>query len=91
MAINRSINSTNLTVDHNLINGYRGNTEDGEIKGSDYVEGSPVFTDASNADFRIKASSPAIDAGFSTFAPGDDFEGNSRPQGTGYDIGAYEY
>ena len=79
----------NLIVDHNLIDGYMGYF--GEIYGSDSVVGNPMFVNFSGADFHLLESSPAIDNGSSIDAPNDDFYGNSRPQGTGYDIGAYEY
>jgi hypothetical protein len=79
----------NLTVDHNLIDGYRG--YDTETYGTDYVEGDPLFVSASGADFHLQQNSPAIDKGSSSDAPGNDYEGNPRPHGNGYDIGAYEY
>lgn len=41
--------------------------------------------------YRLTAGSPAIDAGTRTRAPSSDFEGVSRPQGRGVDIGAYEW
>ncbi|MEA2000248.1 MAG: choice-of-anchor Q domain-containing protein, partial [Euryarchaeota archaeon] len=46
----------------------------------------------SGHDFTLQSTSPAIDAGIST-APTvtDDYWGTSRPQGSAYDIGAYEY
>ena len=78
----------NLTVDYNLIDGYRG--YDDEIYGSDYLEGDPMFVNPSRADFHLQEGSPAIDNGSSVDAPNDDFNGNPRPQGDGYDIGAYE-
>jgi hypothetical protein len=59
--------------------------------GSDYVEGLPRFVDPYGADFHLQATSPAIDKGSSIDAPVDDYDGTPRPQGTGYDIGAYEY
>jgi hypothetical protein len=80
----------NVTIDHNLIDGYRG-YEDTETYGTDYVEGEPLFLSASGADFHLQQNSPAIDKGSSSDAPGDDYEGNVRPYGNGYDIGAYEY
>ena len=41
-------------------------------------------------DYHLQPGSPAIDAGTATGAPTVDLEGNPRPAGTGYDIGAYE-
>ena len=38
----------------------------------------------------LLAGSPAIDAGTNTGAPADDQRGVARPQGAGFDIGAYE-
>ena len=38
-----------------------------------------------------KAGSVAIDAGSAESAPSIDIEGNARPCGQGYDIGAFEY
>ncbi len=42
------------------------------------------------SDFRLLATSPAIDAGTATGAPADDLEGNPRPVGAAVDLGAYE-
>lgn len=78
-----------LTVDHNLIDGYSG--APGDIYGTEYVEGNPRFKATSQADFHLQADSPAIDKGSSLSAPDDDFEGDPRPQGIQYDIGADEY
>jgi len=79
----------NLTVDHNLIDGYRG--YENETRGDDYVEGDPMFVNPSGADFHLQEGSPAIDNGSAVDAPSDDFDGNPRPQGAGYDIGCYEF
>jgi hypothetical protein len=79
----------NLTVDHNLIHGFR--DYDDEIKGSDYLEGDPLFVNAAGADFHLRPNSPAVDNGSSNSAPANDYDGNTRPRGNGYDIGAYEY
>ncbi len=42
-------------------------------------------------DFHLQAISPCIDSGTSSSAPSIDTEGTPRPQGAGYDMGAYEY
>jgi hypothetical protein len=73
------------TVDHNLCYGAGG------CGGSDTVIGDPLFVNPSAADFHLQSNSPAINAGSSLNAPNTDFDGNFRPQGAGYDIGAYEY
>jgi hypothetical protein len=45
-------------------------------------------------DYHLQAGSPAIDAGAANFggvdAPSDDFDGDARPQGPAFDIGADE-
>ena len=51
----------------------------------------PLFVNLSENNFHLTENSPCIDAGDSTNIPDFDFDENSRPQGTGYDIGAYEY
>jgi parallel beta-helix repeat protein len=64
--------------------------------------GNPRFADSANRDFRLCSAagvphsscvgvSVAIDAGVALGAPYDkDYSGTSRPQGAGWDIGAYE-
>lgn len=53
--------------------------------------GDPLFVDMINSNYRLQPESPCIDAGTSAGAPGDDIEGVTRPQGAGYDMGAYEF
>ena len=50
----------------------------------------PQFSDLSQGDFRLRASSPCIDSGVNVGVTAD-FAGNPVPQGDGPDIGAYEY
>ncbi len=80
---------SSLSVDHNLIDGYRGG--DNEIKGSSFVEGNPFFLNVVNSDFHLGSNSPAINSGSSLNAPNEDFDSVKRPQGSGYDMGAFEY
>jgi len=42
-------------------------------------------------DFHLQSSSPAINAGLAFSEVTTDYDGVSRPQGSAYDIGAYEY
>ncbi len=80
---------------------------EGEIvdsSGSKYAAVPPtdVFTNPSERDYRLKRGSRAVDAGidpapffpsdkFSGFDLAKDVSGVSRPQDSGWDIGAYEY
>jgi hypothetical protein len=43
------------------------------------------------SDYGLQASSPAKDAGTSLSQVTNDYLGVSRPQGSGYDMGAFEY
>jgi len=84
--VNPAVPTQTLSVDHNLIDGFRGT--EGEIYGDSYVEGDPLFVNAAGADFHLQNNSPAIDAGVAASAPATDFDG--RPRDAQPDIGAYE-
>jgi len=57
------------------------------------LDSDPLFADRINDNFYLLESSPAIDGGVDLSTEGivDDYEGNSRPKGNGYDLGAFEY
>jgi hypothetical protein len=59
--------------------------------GWDWINGEdePLFAGA--GDYHLTAASPCIDTGTATGAPGDDIDGQPRPQGAGYDMGSDEY
>jgi hypothetical protein len=61
----------------------------GPISVSGAMDTNPMFVDPTSNNFHLSSTSPAIDQ--VTSGPPVDFEGDSRPQGSGYDIGADEY
>ncbi len=81
-----------VTIDHNLFDAYRGYAANHqkEQRGKIYLQGNPQFVDADSGNFKLKPNSPAIDRGKSLRVPNQDFDSNPRPQGNGYDLGAFE-
>jgi hypothetical protein len=83
----------NISIENNLMN------VDQVIFGLDcgytiknnLVKTDPLFVNHSIRDYNLQASSPAIDNGMALHHITNDFDGTLRPQGEGYDIGAYEY
>jgi hypothetical protein len=71
-------------VSHNAITG-------GSSVGSNVITSNPMFTSESGKDFTLQPGSPLIDAGVDVGSPFDvDKNGAQRPQGGGWDMGAYE-
>jgi hypothetical protein len=50
-----------------------------------------LFADPVSFDLHVLETSAAVDNGTPMDAPSEDYVGNPRPSGSGYDIGAYEY
>ena len=48
----------------------------------------PLFVDITNSNFRLQSTSPAIDK--VDTGPATDIDGNPRPRGVKFDLGAYE-
>lgn len=65
---------------------------EGGYPGEGNIDSDPGFVDVAGGDYHLGSASVCIDAGTSTEygLPDHDIEGNPRPQGEGYDIGAYE-
>ena len=82
--------SGGITIDYNLYYNSAGFWNPSSAFGTNYVQGNPLLTNPTS-DFSLQSGSPAVDAGLSNGAPAADYIGTSRPQGAGYDIGAYEY
>ena len=75
-------------VEHNLIGPSLGSG----AAGSNSVRNDPLFVDLGGMNFRLKAGSPAIDAGMGGQNLGvSDAWGNARVAGKAVDIGAFEY
>jgi Right handed beta helix region len=80
-------------VDTNIL--YR-NGDGGVEKGcstmnaSGNVNADPRFVARSQANFQLRAGSPAIDRARGDFSLRSDIRGRARPRGRGYDVGAFE-
>ncbi|MFW6146098.1 MAG: PKD domain-containing protein [Planctomycetota bacterium] len=68
-------------------------TQDPDTLGPGEFEATPeeVFVDFAGGDYRLKPSSPAIDAGVPVDGITEDFAGTPLPVGAAPDIGALEY
>ena len=64
---------------------------EGQCSTDHVINQNPGFKNAAGGDYHLTESSPCIDTGTSAGAPTADIEGVPRPQGNGYDMGAYEY
>ena len=63
----------------------------GGFVGEGNIDEDPLFADAANGDFHLADGSPCIDTATDVGAPAVDFEGDPRPIGNGYDMGADEF
>jgi hypothetical protein len=59
--------------------------------GSNLAVSASAFVDATRHDYRLASGSPAIDSGETIAGVTHDRRGTPRPQGLGFDIGAYEH
>lgn len=71
---------------HTTLESFR--TASGQDTHSIYAD--PLFSNTAAADFTLRTSSPAIDAGVTIALVTDDKEGNTRPLQCRYDMGFYE-
>ncbi len=84
-------NSTGLDMDYNCAYKTDGTTPSGTPQSHDLWGVDPKFVNASSGDFNLRSDSPCIDVGVTLSQVANDFNGNSRPQGKGYDRGAFEF
>jgi hypothetical protein len=88
---------TGVVFDNNLFYGNPYGTIRTNNGGSDFSytmglsrNGDPLFVNETS-DFSVKSVSPAIDAGLTLPEVATDIDGLTRPLGSAYDIGAYEF
>jgi hypothetical protein len=89
---NNLIYQSRLRPDYSIGGNWYSLSEYQEItsKGQGSIAVNPWFLDSSRNDFHLMSYSQAIDAGVD-IGLATDLDGRSRPQGSGYDLGAYEY
>ena len=86
-----NLTTTNNLVFNNTADGGAGFALDGRLTGNGNFEDDPLFVDAPNEDFHLQGGSPAVDAGADLSAVfTEDLDGDTRPDGGAFDIGAYE-
>ena len=86
--------NTNAVVRNNIIIGSNGPAVDDQGSGSIISNNTTVaqnFVNVNAGDFHLLSGSTAIDAGVTLSISSTDKDGISRPQGSNYDIGAYEF
>jgi hypothetical protein len=86
--------SGTITVGNNVTSGNamhdQGSTPPGMTLVANQVSTNPRLVNPPT-DFHLQSISPAINAGQTLPSVTVDFEGTIRPQGSGHDIGAFEY
>jgi hypothetical protein len=86
-----SADVTNIDINHNLIDGGVSVFGTGLTSADTLQNTSAMLVDPANFDFHLMDGSLAIDKGAAVAGVTQDFDGRSRPQGAGFDIGAFEH
>ena len=82
--------STSVSVDSLSTTEFHHSCIEGGWEGEGNIDADPLWVDRGSADFHLGETSPCIDAGTQEGAPVVDFEGDPRPRGMHWDIGADE-
>ena len=64
--------------------------QDGYAGSDGNLNADPLFADPAGGNYRLQAGSPCLNAADDLEAPENDLDNTLRPQGDGYDMGAYE-
>jgi len=64
--------------------------QDGYAGSNGNLNANPLFADPAGGNYRLQAGSPCLNAADDLDAPKNDLDNTLRPQGDGYDMGAYE-
>ncbi len=83
-----------ISLSFNDVWGNSNNYYPAAITGTNDISVNPLFIDYTGdepSDYHLTANSLCINAGTPNGAPDDDFDGDLRPAGTGYDIGFDEF
>ncbi len=84
-----------VTTDHNIVFGPQICSQEYpncvELGSRTTENSTNLFINPSSFDFRLKATSPAINTGIAVSSVLTDYDGVARPQGSQYDIGPYKY
>lgn len=83
--------SCTMAAEYNLVWGNTTNYVNDASAAATDLSSDPQFKDASEGDYGLASISPCIDAGGASYGIATDADGESRPQGDGYDIGMDEY
>ena len=81
------VSSSQYTIDNNLF----WPVQSGDIIGTNPISLDPLFLDQASHNYRLQASSPAIGSATSPLLASKDYDGNARPAGGSYELGAWEY
>jgi len=88
-----SFPNNRIISDHDLWYGNGAPPSSSQITVTNAFNVDPQFVNAAASDFHLQSTSPAIDTGTSAVSSvvTKDYDFTLRPQGSSYDIGAYEY
>jgi parallel beta-helix repeat protein len=86
-----SVSQQGVNMGHNNIYRSNGINITGTAYPNDLWNVNPMFVNPAGGNFRLQAVSPLINKGITLSMVKVDFDGKARPQGSAYEIGAYEW